>query len=156
MTQKSMMYDHAAYVARSQHQPSAQVAGASKAYDKFTAFTAMLVYSIGVTCVAAGTSTYTGWNGTSTVTSTGTGDTITGFKVSGTATNTYGPYVIDAPVGGFRRIQMFQTGLSSATSDGGIPLLQGDIFYVQRGTDATAVQNPCVEYGVQPNALISN
>ena len=156
MTTKNMAYDHAAYLVRSQHQPSAQVAGASKTYDKFAAFTALTVFSIGATCVTAGTSTYTAWNGTATVTTTGTGDTLTGFKVSGTTTSTYGPYALDAAAGSFRRIQIFQTGVAAATTDGGVSLAQGDLFYVQRGTDATAVQIPCIEYGVAPLASISN
>jgi len=156
MTTKNMYYDHPAYVARSQHQPSQKGAGANTAYDKFVAFTALQVYSIGATCVTAGTSTYTAWNGTATVTTTGTGDAITAFKVSGTATTTYGPYALDSVVGAFRRIQISGTGIGSSTSDGGISLLQGDTFYVQRGTDATAVQIPCVEYGITPFANISN
>lgn len=156
MTIKQMSYDHPAYLVRLQHMPAAQVAGASKAFDKFAAFTAMTVFSIGATTVTAGTSTYTGWNGTATVTATGTGDTLTGFKISGTTTSTYGPYVLDSPIGQFRRIQIFQTGIGSATSDGGVQLNQGDTFFVQRGTDATAVQVPYVEYALQPNANISN
>lgn len=156
MTTKSMMYDHPAYLARFQHQPSAQVAGASKTFDKFAAFTAMTVFSIGATTVTAGTSTYTAWNGTATVTTTGTGDTLTGFRVSGTTTSTYGPYALDAAAGSFRRIQIYQTGVAAATADGGVALAQGDIFYVQRGTDATAVQIPCIEISLQPNASISN
>lgn len=156
MTTKGMMYDHPAYVVRMQHMPSAQVAGASKSFDKFSAFTAATVFSIGATCVTAGTSTYTAWNGTATVTTTGTGDTLTGFKISGTTTSTYGPYALDAAAGSFRRIQLFQTGVAAATTDGGVQLAQGDTFFVQRGTDATAVQVPCIEWAVAPNALISN
>jgi hypothetical protein len=156
MTTKSFAYDHAAYLTRMVHSPAAQVAGASKTYDKFVAFTAMQVFSIGATTVTAGTSTYTAWNGTATVTTTGTGDTITGFKVSGTATSTYGPYALDNAAGSFRRIQISQTGVGSATADGGVALAQGDYFYCQRGTDATAVQLPVIEYAIAPNAVVSN
>ena len=155
MTTKNMYYDHPAYLVRSQYQPSQKGAGASTAYDKFVAFTAMQVYSIGATCVTAGTSTYTAWNGTATVTTTA-GDTITGFKVSGTTTTTYGPYALDSVVGAFRRIQISGTGVGSSTSDGGISMLQGDTFYIQRGTDATAVQIPYMEYALTPFASISN
>ncbi len=155
MTIKSMYYDHPAYVARSQQSFANKTAGASAAFDKFAAFTALSIFSIGATCVTAGTSTYTGWNGTATVTAT-TGDTITGFKVSGTTTSTYGPYVLDGAAGSFRRIQISGTGTGSSTADGGIQLNQGDLFYVQRGTDATAVQVPVVEYAIQALANISN
>lgn len=156
MTQKSMAYDHPAYIARDVGQFDAQVAGASKSYAKFLAFTAMAVFSIATNTVTAGTSTYTGWNGTATVTATGTGDTITAFKQSGTTTTTYGPYVNDAAVGGFRRYQISQSGIGSNTADGGITLAQGDLFWVARGTDATAVVVPCFEFGITPGANISN
>lgn len=156
MTTKSMMYDAPAYLARQSFVPPAQVAGASKTYDKFVAFTAAIVYSIATTCVTAGTSTYTAWNGTATVTTTGTGDTLTAFKIAGTATSTYGPYAIDAAVGGFNRVQISGTGVGSSTADGGITLNAGDRFYVQRGTDTTAVQVPVYEWAVAPNAAISN
>lgn len=156
MTTKNMGYDNPAYLARSQHQPGAQVAGASKVYDKFVAFTSMHVFSIITNTVTAGTSTYTAWNGTATVTTTGTGDTITGYKLSGTTTSTYGPYANDAAAGGVRRYQMSGTGAGSNTADGGVALLQGDLFWVQRGTDATAVVVPAVEYSIDPLASISN
>jgi hypothetical protein len=156
-----MAYDHPAYTVRGCHQPSAQAAGASKTYDKFVAFTALTIFSIGVTTVTAGTSSYTAWNGTATVTTTGTGDTITGFRVfAAGGTATYGPFALDQAILGFRRIQLSGNGtasyLGSATSDGGIQLSQGDQFYVQRGTDATAVQLPIIEYGLQAGASVSN
>lgn len=154
MTTKSMMYDHPAYVARSQNQFDAQVAGASKSYSKFIAFTALHVFSILTNAVTAGTSTYTAWNGTSTITATG--DTVTAFKLTGTSTTTYGPYANDATAGGVRRYQISQVGIGSNTADGGVALAQGDLFWLQRGTDATAVVVPCIEYGVDANAVISN
>lgn len=156
MTTKSMAYDHPAYLARMQNQFDAQVAGASKSYSKFVAFTAMHVFSILTNTVTAGTSTYTAWNGTATVTTTGTGDTITGFKLSGTTTSTYGPFANDAAAGGVRRYQLSGTGAGSNTTDGGIALAQGDLFWVARGTDATAVVVPCFEYGIDPGVVISN
>ncbi len=155
MTIKSQAYDHPAYQARLQHGFDTQAAGASKAYGKFVAFTDMKVFSIGVTTVTAGTSTYTAWNGTATVTTTGTGDTIAGIKVSGTTTSTYGPYALDQAAGGFRRIQLSGTGAGSATADGGIDLAQGDTFHVVRGTDATAVQVCCMEYALKPGASVT-
>jgi len=156
MTTKSMMYDHPAYQARMMHQFDAQTAGANKAFGKFAAFTAMHVYAIGATQVTAGTSTYTAWNGTATVTTTGTGDSIAGIKISGTVTSTYGPFALNAANGGYRRIQISGTGAGSSTADGGVALAQGDIFYVVRGTDATAVQVPHMEYSIDPLADISN
>lgn len=156
MTTKSMAYDHPAYLARLQQNFGANTAGASAAFAKFVAFTAMHVYSIGAVCVTAGTSTYTGWNGTATVTTTGTGVTVTGFKISGTTTSTYGPYVSDAVAGSFRRIQIDHTGVGSSTADGGVALAQGDIWFQQLGTDATGVQVTNMEYSIDAGATISN
>ena len=156
MTTKSMAYDHPAYMARFQHQPAQAAAGASKAFDKFVAFAALTVFAVMATTVTAGTSSYTAWNGTATVTTTGTGDTLTGFKITGTTTSTFGPYALDNAAGSFRRIQISGTGAGSSTADGGINLAAGDLFYMQRGTDATAVQIVAMEYGLQPGASISN
>lgn len=156
MTQKSMMYDNPAYLARQCHAYGANAAGASTATAKFTAFTNLHVYSISSTTFTAGTSTYTAWNGTATVTTTGTGDSISGILVSGTTTSTYGPYALNAAAGGFNRIQISGTGVGSSTADGGVAMTAGDTFHLVRGTDATAVQVPVIEFGVDPFASISN
>ena len=155
MTQKNMMYDHPAYIARLCHSYGATTAGALAATAKFVAFTAMHVFSIGVTSFVVGTSSYTAWNGTATVTTTGTGDSITGLKVSGTTTSTYGPYALDAIQGGFRRIQISGTGIGSSTADGGVALAAGDTFHLVRGTDTTAVEIPVIELAIDPLASVS-
>ena len=156
MTQKSMMYDNPSYMTRQSESFGATVAGAAAVTAKFTAFTSLHVYSILSTTFVAGTSTYTGWNGTASVTGATASDTIAGIKVSGTSTSTYGPYVLNAAAGGYNRIQISGTGLGSSTADGGVSLVAGDTFHLVRGTDATAVQIPVLEYAVDPNALISN
>lgn len=155
MSTKSMMYDHPAYIVRACNSYGANAAGASSATSKFVAFTSLHVFSINATTFVAGTSTYTAWNGTATVTTTGTGDQISGIKVSGTTTSTYGPYALSAAAGGFSRIQISGTGIGSSTADGGVALVAGDTFHLVRGTDATAVQVTTIEYGVDPNALVS-
>jgi hypothetical protein len=155
MGTKSMAYDHAAYLTRMQHQPGAQVAGASKAFDKFAAFTAMKAYAIGVSVVTAGTSTYTAWNGTATVTAN-PGDQVQGLKLSGTTTTTYGPYAINGTAGQVFRIQISGTGgAGQAAADGGVDLAAGDTFQIVRGTDATAVIVPCLEYSLTPGASVT-
>ena len=156
MSTKSMAYDHPAYLARQCETFGANTAGASTATAKFVAFTAMHVFSINATTFVAGTSTYTAWNGTATVTTTGTGDSISGIKVSGATTSTYGPYALSAAAGGFSRIQISQTGVGSATADGGVALAAGDTFHLVRGTDATAVEVTAIEYTIDPLASISN
>ena len=155
MSQKSMAYDHPAYIVRSCHSFGANTAGASSATAKFVAFTAMHVFSINATTFVAGSSTYTAWNGTATVTTTGTGDSISGIKVSGTTTSTYGPYALSAIAGGFSRIQISQSGVGSATADGGLALAAGDTFHLVRGTDATAVEVTAIEYAIDPEASVS-
>jgi hypothetical protein len=155
MSQKSMMYDHPAYIVRACDSFGANTAGASSVTSKFVAFTSLHVFSINATTFVAGTSSYTAWNGTATVTTTGTGDQISGIKVSGTTTSTYGPYALSAIAGGFSRIQISGTGVGSSTADGGVALVAGDTFHLVRGTDATAVQVTTIEYGVDPNASVS-
>lgn len=155
MSQKSMAYDHPGYTVRSCHSYGANAAGASSATAKFLAFTSMHVFSINATSFVVGTSTYTAWNGTATVTTTGTGDQISGIKVSGTTTSTYGPFALSAVQGGFQRIQISGTGVGSSTADGGVSLAAGDTFHLVRGTDATAVEVTAIEYGVDPEASVS-
>jgi hypothetical protein len=150
-----MYYDHPAYLVHQSINFANKAAGASQSYDKFVAFTALQIYSLGATCVTAGTSTYTGWNGTATVTTTGTGDTLQLIRVSGTSTSTYGPFVSDAAAGGFRQFQLAGTGTGSSTAVGGVSVNAGDYMYVVRGTDATAVQYPVIEYAVTPEAIVS-
>jgi hypothetical protein len=155
MSQKSMAYDHPAYIVRLCHSFGEISATASSATAKFVAFTAMHVFSIGATSYVVGTSTYSAWNGTATVTTTGTGDQISGIKVSGTTTSTYGPYALSAAAGGFSRIQISGTGVGSATAGGGVALAAGDTFHLVRGTDSHAVEVTVIELGVDPEASVS-
>lgn len=155
MSQKSMMYDHPAYISRLCHSFGANAAGASSATAKFLAFTSLHVFSLNSTSFVVGTSNYTAWNGTATITGTGTNDQISGIKVSGTATSTYGPYALNAVQGGFHRIQISGTGVGSSTADGGVALVAGDTFHLVRGTDATAVEVTAIEYAIDPLASVS-
>lgn len=159
MSVKSMAYDHPAYLARLAQTHAQNTAGASSLFAKFCAFTSLTIFSIGSTCLTAGTSTYTAWNGTATVTTTGTGDTLTAYKISGTATTTFGPYVTDAAVAGFRQIPLGTntgvTGFVGAGAGAGVTMNAGDYFYIQRGTDTTAVQLPVIEYGLSPLANVT-
>jgi len=155
---RSMYYDHPTYVVHQQLSFANKAAGASTAYDKFVLFAASQIYSIGATCVTAATSTATGWNGTATVTST-TADQLSLIRVvtagTSTTTSTYGPFVLDGGVGSFRQIQLSGTGTGSSTATGGISVNAGDVLYLQRGTDAAAVQLPFVEFATTPTANVS-
>ena len=165
MASRSFAYDHPAYTVRQTFKAPAQVAGASKTFDKFVAWTTMTLFSIGAGCVTAGTSTYTAWNGTATVTTTGTGDSLVAYRVfAGGGTATFGPFALDAAAGGLNQIQLGGTATGTASylgtnaggaTAGGIPIAAGDQFYVVRGTDATAVQTVFYEYSLAPGANVS-
>ncbi|MFA6125408.1 hypothetical protein [Sphingomonas sp.] len=159
MSVGSKNYAHPAYLARTTQNEAQNAAGASASFAKYVAFTDEKVHSVFVKTLTAGTSTHTGWNGTATVTTTGTGATIAGIKISGTTTSTYGPYVLSAAAAGFQRLEIDHTGVGSATStneaDKYIALTTGDTFYLQMGTDATAVILPGFEKSIAPTGAIS-
>lgn len=102
MTTRNMMYDSPVYVARQMIPLGVTAAGAAAVTSKFIAFANLLVFSITATQIAVGSSTYTGWNGTATVTAVGA-DTFSVIRVfntntalgtsPGLGTATYGPFV---------------------------------------------------------------
>lgn len=152
---KSMAYDNPSYITRNSTNFPQNTAGASSTFSKFLAFTQTQLFSIVATTITAGTSAVTAWNGTATVTAAAS-DAITGYHVSGTTTTTLGPFALNAGVGGFNQIQLSTNTLGSAAAPGGRVMQAGDYFYLQRGTDATAVILPGLEYAIQPLANISN
>jgi len=174
MTTKNMAYDHAAYASRLTHAFGQNAAGASTAFGKFVAFTALQILSITGTLIAAGTSTYTAWNGTATTTAIN-GDQFSLIRVTNTAaagaapalsTSTYGPYALSlyngtatgtqTAVAGFsNNVALSQTGVGSNTAAGGFTINQGDTVHIVRGTDATAVAAYAIEYGVAPLANVT-
>lgn len=173
MTQKQMMYDHPATIVRQSYGYGQNAAGASTNFGKFVAFTALQLFAIQATSITAGTSTQTAWNGTGTQVVIN-GDQFYGIHVfagNGVAatTATHGPFALAFGTGTgtmtsgvFTRIQLSGTGVTgnvqagTNTADGGIVLNPGDTFHILRGTDATAVSAFSIEYGIQPNANVSN
>ena len=102
MTVKSMGYDHPAYTARQCVLLGSAAAGSAAASSKFVAFTNMIVNSVTAQLTTVGSSTYTLWNGTATVTSIN-GRSFSVIRIFNTAspgaavalgTGTYGPYVL--------------------------------------------------------------
>jgi hypothetical protein len=180
MTTKSMIYDNPAYVARMQHAYPALAAGASGNTSKFVAFAALTLFSITAAVVAVGTSTYTLWNGTATVTGVAA-DSVQLVRIMNNAapgaapsmsTATYGPFaiapyngtatatqtnavgvVLNIPLSGTGTTGQIQAGSNAAT--GGISVNQGDQIFIVRGTDATAVTGLALEYGVTPLANVT-
>ncbi len=179
MTQKSMSYDHAAYISRDAHMFGQNSAAASTPFSKFVAFTALTIFAIQATLITAGTSTATAYNGTATITEIN-GDTFSVVHVfangaSGTgavSTATHGPFAIasyngtatgtqTATSGNTVRVQLYGTATTgtaqagAAAGDGGISVNQGDTIHILRGTDSSSVSAYAMEYALQANALVT-
>ena len=179
MTTKNMAYDNPAYQVRLAHAYGAVTAGSGALTSKFVAFTALTLFSITATLATAGTSTYTQWQGTSTVTSINAQsfsvirifNTASQGAAPALATGTYGPFVGNAfngtatgtqtgAAGAWTQIALSGTGTGAVQAGsnaavGGVPVNQGDQVYVVTGTDATAVTNFTLEYGLQPLANVT-
>lgn len=177
MAQKNLAYDHPAYLARLQHAYGQNAAGASTAFSKFVAFSALTALSVVASLVTAGTSTYTAWNGTATTTAIN-GDSFSVIRVANSAaigatpaltTTTYGPYALSLyngtatgtqtnVAGAFVTIPLQGTGgiAGNAAAGAGIALNQGDTLHILRGTDATAVSAFAVEYALTPYANVTS
>lgn len=176
MTQKSMAYDHPAYIARLSHAFGQNAAGASTAFGKFVAFAQIQVLAVCAAQITAGSSTYTAWNGTATTTAIN-GDSFSLIHISNSAaigatpvltTNTHGPYNLSlyngtatgtqtTVAGAFVTIALgTNTGAGSPVpTAGGFIANQGDQIYILRGTDASAVSGYALEYGVQSLASVT-
>jgi hypothetical protein len=171
MATRDMGYDHPAYQDRKTHQFGQNTAGASSNLtNKFNAFTACTLYAVQAIGVTNGTSTYTAWNGTGTVVGIN-GDQFSVIRITNTAaagaaaalsTSTYGPYIVATGTGtttgaaGIANyITLSQTGVGSNSSNGGISINKGDQIGILRGTDATAVTNFAIEYGITPLAPVA-
>ena len=136
MATKSFSYDHPSYQAV-YSAPVTAVAGASQLYP-FVAFTNMLVRSITIKGITAGTST---------------GDVFTltlRSAASGTLTNILGTYG-SAAVNGTNFSGTSLLGTSSF-----ITMAQGDCVAVAKGTDATAVYVVAFEYVIVPAATVTS
>jgi hypothetical protein len=173
-----MAYDHPAYISRLSHNFGANAAGASTAFSKFVAFTAMTVFAITAADAVTGSSTYTFWNGTATVTGIAADAFTVRHVINGTAvsTRTFGTFAV-APYNGTATGTQTATagvvcryelsnGTSTATtgviqagapgnSNGGFNIAAGDTIDILRGTDATAVTVFNMEYAILPLANVS-
>jgi len=175
MTTLSLAYDDPAYTIRLGHGFGQNAAGASTAFGKFVAFTALTIFSVNSILATAGTSTYTAWNGTATTTAIN-GDQFSLIRVTNTATagatpalstTTYGPYAVSLYNGTATGTQTTVAGVSNYyplsgtggitanTGTGGISVNQGDSLHIVRGTDATAISAFSLEYAITPLANLT-
>lgn len=186
MTQHSNMYDHPQYTVHQQLSFAAPAAGSAAVTSKFVAFANLNVYSITSNMITSGgTSTYTLWNGTATVTAIGA-QTFAVVRVYNTAaagtapamgTATYGPFVASLYNGTAtatqtnstatflnNTVQLYDTSSTGTgarqagtnSGNGGFQCNQGDLLYVVQGTEATAVCAYCLDFSVQALASVSN
>lgn len=129
MAQKQLAYDDATYLAI-QGCPTGQINGSAGQSTKFAAFLDMKIKSVTLRSTTAGTSA----------------DVINIVAVSGTTTTTtaYGTATSTSANLG----QNFTPALPASQ----VSVSQGDLWYVQKGTDATATYVGMVEYTVNPSA----
>ena len=133
MATKSQSYDHPAYeVAFQQQAATTTLLGANAAGIKYCAFTNLIIKAV------------TGW-----VTTAGTSaDVMNIVKISGTATTTTAYGTLGS---GGTGVVSFSPGTASQ-----VTTLQGDIYYAQKGTDATGTYTAAtIEYVVQPLANLT-
>jgi hypothetical protein len=129
MAQKQQAYDHPMYLAVLPV-ATGQVNGNAGTSTKFAAFLDMKIKSIALRATTAGTSA----------------DVVNIVQVSGTTTTTtaYGTIGSGAATSG--------VSLTPATAASQVSVSQGDLWYVQKGTDATATYVGMVEAVINPSA----
>lgn len=129
MTQKQIAYDNATYITV-QGVQTGQINGSAGQSTKFVAFLDMKIKAIALRALTAGTSA----------------DVVNIVQVSGTTTTTtaYGTIGSGAATTG--------TSITPALPASQVNLSQGDLWYVQKGTDATATYAGAVELVINPSA----
>lgn len=132
MVQRSMAYDHPAYLQRSEA-GGATTAGNGTVSNRFAAFTAMKLKSVQITQAIAGTSA---------------GHTVAVSKVSGTTTTGITTATLGTSAVGTT------TNIDVSTNTAAT-LLQGDQLICSNGTDATGVAVATYELQVTPGATLT-
>lgn len=130
MATKNMGYDSPVYQAV-MGLPTGQMNGASGVSTKYAAFTALTIKSVTLQATTAGTAS----------------DNVMVMKVSGTATTTttYGTNGSGSTGGNF----------TPALAANQVSCLQNDIFFVQKGAEATGTYVGMIEYVVNPLANVT-
>jgi hypothetical protein len=130
MATKNMAYDHPAYT--SVHNDSFAIASGSgsQSVPKFIAYTSMIVKSVTLKPTTASTSA----------------DVASLIQISGTTTTTYGLGTTGSAA------TVFSNYLPGSAAN----LIQGDTYYVVKGTDATLVLAGVIETVVTPLANVTS
>jgi hypothetical protein len=152
MTQKSLAYDNPAYLAVLPipllGSATATFTGASTASAKFAAFTGLIVKSFTASATTVGTSSVAS-------------NALTAYKISNngttavnTSTTTYTltPTGVPGPNGTAVTTAAYVVNAVPATP---ITMLQGDLLYVTKGTDATEVLTVVAEAVIAPLANVT-
>jgi hypothetical protein len=128
MATKNMAYDNPAYLAVLPL-PTGSMTGSGGASTKYAAFTAMTVKSVTI-APALGANTAT------------SNDVLSVLKISGTATTTtaYGTMGSGAAF----------LNATPGTASNQVTLVQGDVFWAQKGTDASGTYAGMIETVINP------
>jgi hypothetical protein len=133
MATKNMGYDHPAYLAVLPL-ATGQMTGSGGVSTKYAAFTAMSIKSLTVSA-ALGTSTAT------------SADALYIVKISGTATTTATYGTIGSGVAFIN--------VAPAVATNQMSLVQGDVFWAQKGTDASGTYAGAIEAVITPLANVT-
>jgi hypothetical protein len=162
-TQKNQAYDNAVTLARYPVTLARSAAGSGGTFGQYYARGNEILWDVGASQITAGTSTYTTTTTTlsggalTTAVNTNTAATlITGYRVSGTSTTTFQPYVVANvnSTNGTMSLNGF-TNAANVNAGGGVLLSAGDFLYQINGTDATAVTQPLYTMSIAPLANVT-
>jgi hypothetical protein len=129
MATKNMAYDHPAYTSVHNDSFAISAGSGSVAVPKFIAFTSMLVKSVTLKATTVSTSA----------------DIASLIQISGTTTTTYGLGTYGSAA----------TAFANYLPGSAANLIQGDTYYVVKGTDATLVLAGVIETVVSPLANVT-
>jgi hypothetical protein len=134
MATKQMRYDHPAYLAVHAASLGTITAGSGGVSQRWVAPFAVTLKSLQFTTITVGTGAAT--------------DAKTLFVVRrGTATTTIALFTTTAAI--------YSTNYTALLTGTNAALAQGDVAYVQKGTDATELGAAGLEYVIQPNADVT-
>lgn len=129
-------------------------AGSGGVTDKWVTHANVLLFSLNLSLLGTGTSTYSGTTGGQQINLITIINTSTTTAVA-LSTTTYGPFLAGgtgaaAQVSGYNQYALNTT--AGVAGYGGIPVPQGSVVYCVSGTDATATTLVTVDYQINTGA----